>query len=162
MTSSPVLLEGGLVVDGSGGPSWPGDVLLVDGRIAAVGAGLRMRLPAGLLVEDLEVRDCRGLAIAPGFIDAHTHDDAIVLDTPAYLPKLSQGVTTRGHRQLRHLDRAVRDRRGAAAAQPARRRLVPLPDDARLSRRGDGGAAGASTWWRWSATPRCASPPSPT
>lgn len=94
MNPAPVLLEGGLVVDGSGGPSWAGDVLLVDDRVRAVGAGLRERLPDGLVGADLDVRDCRGLAIAPGFIDAHTHDDAIVLDTPAYLPKLSQGITT--------------------------------------------------------------------
>ena len=38
--------------------------------------------------------DCRGLVIAPGFIDAHTHDDAIVLRDPGYLAKLSQGITT--------------------------------------------------------------------
>src|SRR5690606_20523660 len=38
--------------------------------------------------------DCTGKVIAPGFIDVHTHDDAAVLDAPAMLPKLSQGVTT--------------------------------------------------------------------
>ena len=42
----------------------------------------------------MDVRDCTGLAIAPGFIDVHTHDDAIVLDAPGMFPKLSQGITT--------------------------------------------------------------------
>lgn len=89
-----VLLEGGLVIDGSGGPSWPGDVLIVDDCIVRLGAGVRSRLPHGMGIEDLEIVDCTGLAIAPGFIDAHTHDDAIVLKQPAYLAKLSQGITT--------------------------------------------------------------------
>ena len=40
----PVLLERGLVVDGTGGPSWPGDVLLEGDRIVAMGEGLRARL----------------------------------------------------------------------------------------------------------------------
>ena len=87
-----VLLEHGLVIDGSGGPSWPGDVLMVGDRIERVGTDLRDRLPAGLQLADLATVDCRGQAIAPGFIDAHTHDDAIVLRNPAYLPKLSQGI----------------------------------------------------------------------
>ena len=82
------------MVDGSGGPSWPGDVLLVGERIAALGEGLRNRLPHGLALEEVEVIDCRGQVVAPGFIDAHTHDDAAVLRMPAYLPKLSQGITT--------------------------------------------------------------------
>lgn len=94
MSERPTLLEAGLVVDGSGGPSWPGDVLLVGDRIARIGAGLRERLPDGLALPDIEVICCRGLVIAPGFIDAHTHDDAIVLRDPAYLPKISQGITT--------------------------------------------------------------------
>ncbi len=87
MSPTPILLEGGLVVDGSGGPSWPGDVLLVGDRIARLGDGLRQRLPEGLALTDVEVVDCRGRVIAPGFIDAHTHDDAIVLSGPAYLPR---------------------------------------------------------------------------
>lgn len=37
---SALLLENGLVIDGSGGPSWPGDVLVVGDRIARVGQGL--------------------------------------------------------------------------------------------------------------------------
>lgn len=89
-----VLLEAGLVVDGSGGPSWPGDVLLQGDRIVALGEGLRGRLPDGLALADVEVVDCRAKVIAPGFIDAHTHDDAIVLRDPLCLPKVSQGITT--------------------------------------------------------------------
>ena len=88
------LFEAGLVVDGSGGPSWPGDVLIAGDRIVQLGAGLRERLPDGLSIADVQVVDCRGQVIAPGFIDAHTHDDAIVLHDPEYLPKLSQGITT--------------------------------------------------------------------
>ncbi|MGB7549620.1 MAG: D-aminoacylase [Terracidiphilus sp.] len=40
------------------------------------------------------VVDAEGLALAPGFIDVHTHDDTAVIRTPAMLAKLSQGVTT--------------------------------------------------------------------
>ncbi|KQP23532.1 amidohydrolase family protein [Pseudorhodoferax sp. Leaf267] len=92
--STPTLLEGGLIVDGGGAPGWPGDVLLQDGRIERLGQRLREHLPAGLDLADLQVHDCRGKVIAPGFIDVHTHDDAAVLRTPEYLPKLSQGITT--------------------------------------------------------------------
>jgi N-acyl-D-amino-acid deacylase len=94
MSKKATLLEGGLVVDGTGGPSWPGDVLLMGDRIARLGEGLRQRLPGDLTVADLNVIDCQGKVIAPGFIDAHTHDDAIVLRDPACLPKISQGITT--------------------------------------------------------------------
>jgi N-acyl-D-amino-acid deacylase len=88
------LLENVLVVDGSGDPSWTGDVLISGDRILRTGEKLRERLPEGIAAEDIETIDCSGLAIAPGFIDAHTHDDAIVLRDPACLPKLSQGITT--------------------------------------------------------------------
>jgi len=92
--SKPVLLEAGRVVDGSGGPSWPGDVLIAGDRIVALGEGLRTRLPDGMAIDDIDVVDCRGQVVAPGFIDAHTHDDAIVLRDPQCLPKISQGITT--------------------------------------------------------------------
>lgn len=62
-----VLLKNGYLVDPSASavPELPVSVLLEDGRIAAVGAGL----DAG----DAEVYDCTGLYIMPGVIDAHTH-----------------------------------------------------------------------------------------
>jgi N-acyl-D-amino-acid deacylase len=88
------LLENGLIVDGTGAAAWLGDVLLQGERILAVGVGLGGQLPDGLKRVDIDVRDCTGLAIAPGFIDVHTHDDAIVLNAPGMFPKLSQGITT--------------------------------------------------------------------
>jgi N-acyl-D-amino-acid deacylase len=80
------LLRGGLIVDGSGStPAWRGDVLLREGRIAAIAESL----PGAP-----RVMDCTGLVVAPGFIDVHTHDDALVLEQPEALPKISQGITT--------------------------------------------------------------------
>ncbi|KAG1254277.1 hypothetical protein G6F65_017104 [Rhizopus arrhizus] len=61
-------------------------VALADGRIAAIGA-----LPGA---QARHIIDGTDLALAPGFIDVHTHDDTNVIRTPGMLPKLSQGVTT--------------------------------------------------------------------
>ncbi len=84
--SDTVLLKNGKIIDGSGRGSYSADVLIDGERIAQVGdidpAAAR------------QVIDCTGLIVCPGFIDTHTHDDAIVLDAPAMLPKISQGVTT--------------------------------------------------------------------
>lgn len=80
-----MLLQGALIVDGSGAEAWTGDLLIEAGRIAALGTGLTADGPR---------RDCRGLVLAPGFIDAHSHDDAALITAPAMLPKLTQGVTT--------------------------------------------------------------------
>ena len=86
------LLKNGLLLDGTGQPGRTGDLLLAGERIVAAGV-----LAPELLAQhaaQLHTRDCTGLAIAPGFIDVHTHDDAAVLDAPDMAPKLSQGVTT--------------------------------------------------------------------
>ena len=82
------LLRGGLIVDGSGAPAWTGDLLLQGDRIVAMGT----HLPSE--TDGVTVHDCRGLVVAPGFIDVHTHDDAIVLHAPDMTPKVSQGITT--------------------------------------------------------------------
>ena len=42
---------------------------------------------------DAEI-EAAGKVVAPGFIDAHTHDDRLLLSAPDMAPKVSQGVTT--------------------------------------------------------------------
>lgn len=82
-----LIIRDATVFDGLGSPRFRGDVGVTGDRIVAVGA-------LGGLEADREV-DADGLALAPGFIDAHTHDDRAVLCGPAcMLCKMSQGVTT--------------------------------------------------------------------
>jgi N-acyl-D-amino-acid deacylase len=83
------VIRGALIYDGTGAKPFAGEVAILGDRIAHVG-------PPGSVPRDSgkSDQDIKGKAIAPGFIDAHTHDDRIVLDAPDMLPKISQGVTT--------------------------------------------------------------------
>lgn len=83
------VLRNAQIIDGSGTAAWIGDLALHGERIAAVEK--TTIIPRGAGEEEIEAT---GFAIAPGFIDAHTHDDRIVLDAPDMTPKISQGVTT--------------------------------------------------------------------
>jgi N-acyl-D-amino-acid deacylase len=86
MARYDLVLRGGRVIDGSGAPSMTADVAVAGDRIGAV-----ERLPAGSGRAEIDVA---GLAVAPGFIDVHTHDDRALLSRPDMAPKVSQGVTT--------------------------------------------------------------------
>jgi N-acyl-D-amino-acid deacylase len=86
MAEFDLLLRDAVIFDGTGEARHHGDVALAGGRIAAVG-----RLDGSGAAE---TRDLRSLAIAPGFIDVHTHDDRLLLADPSMAPKASQGVTT--------------------------------------------------------------------
>lgn len=80
-----LLVRGGSVIDGTGAPAQPADVAVRDGRIAAVGEA---SASGGRVIE------AKGLAVAPGFIDVHSHDDAAVIANPSVDFKVMQGVTT--------------------------------------------------------------------
>jgi N-acyl-D-amino-acid deacylase len=86
MPDHDLLLRHATLFDGSGAVPRPADVAVSAGRIVAVGALDGDRAS--------QVLDLHGLALAPGFIDAHTHDDRLLLSDPSMSPKLSQGVTT--------------------------------------------------------------------
>jgi N-acyl-D-amino-acid deacylase len=68
-----LVFRNAVVLDGSGGPPCPADVAVSGSRIVHVG-------PPGSAPAAREECHLEGLALAPGFIDAHTHDDRIVLD----------------------------------------------------------------------------------
>src|SRR5258708_18408600 len=86
MVNCDTLIRNARVLDGSGGDAEVPDVAVHEGRIADVGHSLSLNASESI--------DAEGLALAPGFIDTHTHDDTSVIETPGMLPKLSQGVTT--------------------------------------------------------------------
>jgi len=86
MTTANLVFRNARLIDGTGAPSRTADVAITDDRISAVSDTLDIKA--------IEEIDAQGLALAPGFIDAHTHDDRIVLVDSAMSCKSSQGVTT--------------------------------------------------------------------
>ena len=74
------------IIDGSGNPGYMGDVLIENGKIARVGNFFSP--------ENAEIINLEGLAIAPGFIDMHSHSDLDLLVHPEAKQKNMQGVTT--------------------------------------------------------------------
>ena len=81
-----LLLKNARVFDGTGGPWFRADVAVDGDTIAAVGALKSVKASVEI--------DCSGAAVAPGFIDAHSHSDLMVFEDAALAPKLMQGVTT--------------------------------------------------------------------
>ncbi len=79
------VIRNGTILDGTGGEPLAGDVLLDDGRVAAVG-----EVPA---VDAAEL-DATGLVVAPGFVDLHSHSDYTLLVDPRASSAIHQGVTT--------------------------------------------------------------------
>jgi N-acyl-D-amino-acid deacylase len=84
--SADILIRGARVIDGAGAPWFRGDLRIGAGRIAAIGPRLEA---TGCAVVEAEDR-----FLAPGFIDAHCHDDLMFLREPARPEKVAQGVTT--------------------------------------------------------------------
>jgi N-acyl-D-amino-acid deacylase len=81
-----LLIRNATVIDGTRAPRYPADLAIENGRIAAIGdlSGSKSTLEL----------DATGKIVSPGFIDAHTHDDRLMLSSPEMAPKASQGVTT--------------------------------------------------------------------
>ena len=81
-----LILRGGTVFDGTGARGRPGDIAVLGGKVAAIG-----RLQGDTAIEELDVR---GLAVAPGFIDIHSHADGTLFQDPKVESVIRQGVTT--------------------------------------------------------------------
>jgi N-acyl-D-amino-acid deacylase len=84
MPDHDLVIRGATVVDGTGRGLREADVACHDGVITAIGS-------AGSGVEEI---DGRGLCVAPGFIDPHTHLDANLFWDPDVTPSSGYGVTT--------------------------------------------------------------------
>jgi N-acyl-D-aspartate/D-glutamate deacylase len=82
-----LLIRGGLVVDGTGGPPRPADVAVSGGRIREVTEPRRTRKARAVL-------DADGLLVTPGFVDIHTHYDGQVTWDTSLAPSSWHGVTT--------------------------------------------------------------------
>ena len=80
------LIQDVSIIDGSGAPAFAGDVRIARGLIQDVG-----ELDVG---PGDSVVDGRGMTLAPGFIDTHSHADRALLDEPDALVLTSQGITT--------------------------------------------------------------------
>ena len=83
--SFDLVIRGGTVYDGTGAPGVRADVAVRGDRVAVVGS---------VAERGREELDARGLAVAPGFIDVHSHDDFAVLLEPEMPFKVLQGVTS--------------------------------------------------------------------
>jgi N-acyl-D-aspartate/D-glutamate deacylase len=80
-----VAIRHGRIVDGTGLPSYLGDVGILNGRVVSVGSR------AAAAREEIDAKD---LVIAPGFVDPHTHYDAQLIFDPLATPALEHGVTS--------------------------------------------------------------------
>lgn len=87
-----MVFRNGNIIDGSGRPAYRGDVGISGDRIAVISPAVQGR-PG----EELDARvayDVAGLAVAPGFIDIHCHDDLLPWLDPLCQAKTRQGVTS--------------------------------------------------------------------
>lgn len=80
-----VIIRNGRIVDGSGNPWFHGDIAIANGKVVAVG---RVTGTASRVI------DAKGLVVAPGFIDVHTHIEGNEWNVPMAPNFIYDGVTS--------------------------------------------------------------------
>jgi len=122
MSEPDLLIRNARIVDGTGTLSAVGDLAVSGDRILEVGTVSSKTAQ--------RVIDADGLALAPGFIDSHCHDDRAIMELPDLAPKVSQGVTT-----------VINGNCGVSAAPFVPGRGESPPPLNLINRQGDGGFA---------------------
>ncbi len=86
------LIKNGTIIDGISDEAFEGNILIEDGKILQIiPADTTEQQEKSTITNEI---DASGLIVAPGFIDAHAHDDFFPLTNPSLFYKLEQGVTT--------------------------------------------------------------------
>ncbi|MDH5792177.1 MAG: amidohydrolase family protein, partial [Candidatus Bathyarchaeota archaeon] len=80
-----LVIKGGKVLDGAGNPWFKADVAVAEGKIIEVG---------DLGTDADRIIGAKGLVVAPGFIDTHSHSDLMLIAEPDARQKIMQGITT--------------------------------------------------------------------
>src|SRR3984885_16032401 len=80
-----LVIRNGKIVDGTGNPWFHGDLAVKGDKIAALGK---------VAAKGKREIDAKGLIVAPGFIDMHSHSDYTLLEDGNAQSKIRQGVTT--------------------------------------------------------------------
>ncbi len=80
-----LIIKNGIIVDGTGSPSYTANIAVKNGKIVKIGKNLDGAK---------SVIDASGLTVTPGFIDSHSHSDRAVFYCPDMIEKIEQGVTT--------------------------------------------------------------------
>ena len=81
-----LIIGNGKIIDGAGNPWYSGDMAVSDGKIARIGRLTGERAERTI--------DASGLIVAPGFVDAHSHADAVSIVFPELQSTVMQGITT--------------------------------------------------------------------
>jgi N-acyl-D-amino-acid deacylase len=82
-----LLISGGVVYNGLGNAGVEADIAVKNDRIVHIDRGIDRK-------SSIRVVEAQGLAVAPGFIDPHSHTDIELLVNPRAESKIRQGVTT--------------------------------------------------------------------
>jgi N-acyl-D-amino-acid deacylase len=81
-----IIIQNGMIIDGSGNPWYQSDIGIQNGEIVAIRRNI-----------DLEAKrliQAERLVVSPGFIDMHSHSDLMLLQEPTAKEKIHQGITT--------------------------------------------------------------------
>jgi len=81
------LIKNGFVVDGTGAPWYRADVAIANGKIADINTHLSASMAENII-------DAKGLVVAPGLIDMHSHSELPFIAYPTADSMVHQGVTT--------------------------------------------------------------------